>query len=141
MSPEAVGGGVSRAVPSLSAAHRSLQRRAGQRWPRPPAQAIGRAPLRPPMGAGHAPTEGNRTWKVTIGGDSRKPRLSKLSIGCVFSVVRCYWAERRGPPHPEVDKAEGEGRGRSSRTGGGAGRVPDYGAAAPGALLLSLRPP
>ncbi|CAN8211804.1 unnamed protein product [Coccothraustes coccothraustes] len=56
------------ALPLTTARH-SVLRRAGRCWPRPPAQAIGRAPLRPPMGAGHAPTAGNRTWKVTIGGD------------------------------------------------------------------------
>lgn len=87
-------------VPPLNTAGHSSQDRAAPCWPRLPAQAIGRAALRPPIGAGHAPTAGNRTWKVTIGGDGCKPRLPKLSIGCMFGVVRCYWAEWHGPPFP-----------------------------------------
>lgn len=128
-------------VPPLNTADHSLRRRAGPRWTRPPAHAIGRAPLRPPIGAGHAPTAGNRTWKVTIGGADCRPRLPGLPIGSVFGVVGTYWAEWRGPPHPGVDKPVGEGRGRSNGVGGGAGQARLRGAAAPGALLLSLRPP
>lgn len=44
-------------------------------------------------------------------------------------------------PNPEVDKAEGEGCSRCSGIGGGAARAREREAAAPGALLLSLRPP
>lgn len=161
MSPEAVGRFARKTAsvtsvaaphmaPPLTTACHSLQRRAGRCWPRPPAQAIGRAPLRLPMGTGHAPTAGNRTWKVTIGCHGWRPRLSKLSIGCVFGVVRCYWAEWCcRPPSPSslpptLGLIRGRGRApdRSEGIADGAGQVWECRAAAAlGALLLLLRPP
>lgn len=79
-----------------------------------------------PIDAGHAPSAGNRTWKATIGGVGPKPHPPAVSIGCMFGVVRSHWPGAENPPRPpsgRVDKAEGEGCGRSSGFGGGAGGV------------------
>lgn len=80
------------------------------------------APSAQPIGAGHAPSAGNRTWKPTIGGYKSWPFPPAFPLAACLAWYAPIGQRRSGsprPPAPRFDKAEGEGRGRASRLSGG----------------------